>query len=180
MGSAHHQACIYNAKTWWDITSTVRARFGPTFQCSSARIQRVSRTAQPLRPAVRSTSEGFRKIVKCDGKLSACLIMHYVLKVYGEVEGYLHAFFTSAVYVGNWATSRLGRFIFWENYSDSNIGQKAESVWRLCQRGESVLLLWLEHYLSSHYTNWATQLYSWKSVNVRCRNKIKNLLMNVS
>lgn len=107
-GIGSSKACWHNVHSW----SRNRAS-APVFERAN--------TAGDLDGT--ATAAGCKKHqwrLKWDGKWSACLIRHHVLKVYWGVEGYLHEFFTSALGVGNWTTSWLSRFISWENFCDSH------------------------------------------------------------
>jgi hypothetical protein len=42
--------------------------------------------------------------------LSLCLIKHYAMKAYGEMDVWIHIFLTSALVGGEWSPSRPGRF----------------------------------------------------------------------
>jgi hypothetical protein len=43
-------------------------------------------------------------------KLSLCITKHYAMKAYGGVDVEIHIFLTSAVVLGEWSASSLGRF----------------------------------------------------------------------
>jgi len=47
---------------------------------------------------------------KVNVKLSLCLTKHHAIKTYWEVDVQCHAFLTLELEVGEWSTSRPGRF----------------------------------------------------------------------
>jgi hypothetical protein len=59
-------------------------------------------------------------------KLSLCLIMHFYMKAYGQVEIQLHSFLTSALGADEWLASRPHRFIPEERVSASLNGSTCQ------------------------------------------------------
>jgi hypothetical protein len=70
---------------------------------------------------------GVRTQDKVKVKMSLCLIKHYAMKMYRGVEVWFHVFLASALFGGEWSSSRPGRFTHGEGCVGPRTGLEKKS-----------------------------------------------------